>query len=73
MAWSSKKGLGISDISDLCDRNEMIDKLLDSDDSAFSDTDEGSDNDIGEQKKNMLHWCWLLIIKVMSVILHKWQ
>ena len=54
MAWSSKKGLGVCDISDLCDSNEMIDQLLDSDDSAFSDTDEGSDNDIDEQKKK---WC----------------
>jgi hypothetical protein len=49
MASSSKKGLEISDISKLLDSNEMIGKLLESDDSEFSDTDESSENDIGEQ------------------------
>jgi hypothetical protein len=31
MASSSKKGLGIRDISNLLDSNEIIDKLIDSD------------------------------------------
>jgi predicted TPR repeat methyltransferase len=47
---SSKEGLGISDISNLLDSNEMIDKLLDSDDSEFSDTNESSDVDFIEQE-----------------------
>jgi hypothetical protein len=46
MASSSKKGLEVSDISDLLDSNKMIDKLLESDDSEFSDINESSDNDI---------------------------
>jgi hypothetical protein len=54
MASSSKKGLGISDISDLLDSNEMIDKHLDSDDSEFSDTDGSSDSDFGEQEDDAL-------------------
>ena len=48
MASSSKNGLGISDILNLLDSSEMIDKLLDSDSSKFSDTDESSDTDFGE-------------------------
>jgi hypothetical protein len=51
---SSKKGLEISDISNLLDSNEMIDELLESDDIEFSDTDESSDNDIGEQTKRCI-------------------
>jgi hypothetical protein len=54
MASSSKKGLGISDISNLLDSNEMTDKHLDSDDSEFSDTDDNSDSDFGEQEDDAL-------------------
>ena len=48
MASCSKNGLGISDISNLLDSNEMIDKLLDSDSSEFLDTDESSGTHVGE-------------------------
>jgi hypothetical protein len=54
MASCSKKGLGIRDISNLLDSNEIIDKLIDSDDSEFSDTDESSDTDFGEQEDDAL-------------------
>jgi hypothetical protein len=47
---SSKEGLGISDIANLSYSNEMIDKLLDSDESEFLDTDESSDTDFIEQE-----------------------
>ena len=50
MASSSKEGLGISDISNLLDSNEMMDKLLDSDDTEFLDTDENSDTVSIEQE-----------------------
>jgi len=52
MASSSKEGLGISDISNLLDSNEMMDKLLDSDDTEFSDTDGNSDTVFIEQEDN---------------------
>ena len=42
----------MSDISNLLDSNEMIDKLLDSDDSEFLDTDESSDTDFIEQEND---------------------
>jgi hypothetical protein len=45
MAWSSRKGLGIISIANLLDGNEMIGKLLDTDDSEFFNTDECSDTD----------------------------
>ena len=45
MVCCSKNGLGISDISNLLDSNEMIDKLLDSDSCEFVDTDESSGTD----------------------------
>jgi hypothetical protein len=54
MASSSKKGLGIRDISNLLESNEIKDKLIDSDDSEFSDTDESSDTDFGEQEVDAL-------------------
>ena len=54
MASSSNKGLGIRDISNLLDSNEIIDELIDSDDSEFSDTDESSDTDFGEQDDDAL-------------------
>jgi hypothetical protein len=54
MASSSKKGLGIHDISNLLDSNEIIHKLIDSDDCEFSDTDESSDTDFGEQEHDAL-------------------
>ena len=63
MASSSNKGLGIRDISNLLDSNEIIDELIDSDDSEFSDTDESSDTDFGEQEGDALlvdvvdKWC----------------
>ena len=62
-ASCSKKGLGIRDISNLLDSNEIIDELIDSDDSEFSDTDESSDTDFGEQEGDALlvdvvdKWC----------------
>jgi hypothetical protein len=37
------------DTANLLDSNEMIYKLLDSNDSEFLDTDESSDTDFGEQ------------------------
>jgi hypothetical protein len=46
---NSRKGLENCDISNWEDNNEMIDKILDSDDSEFSDTDESSNTDIGEE------------------------
>jgi hypothetical protein len=54
MASSSKKRLGISDISDLLDSNKMIDKHLDSDDSEFLDTDDSSDTDFSVQEDGAL-------------------
>jgi hypothetical protein len=54
MASSSKKGLGIRDISNLLDSNEIIHKLIDSDDREFSDTDVSSDTDFGEQEDDAL-------------------
>jgi hypothetical protein len=39
-------------VANLLDSNEMIDKLLDSDDSEFLDTDESSDTDFSEQEDN---------------------
>jgi hypothetical protein len=54
MASISKKGLGISDISNLLDSNEMTDKYLESDDSEFSDTDDTSVSDFGEQEDDAL-------------------
>jgi len=38
----------------LLDSNEIIDKLLDSDDSEFSDTDESSDTDFIEQEDDAM-------------------
>jgi hypothetical protein len=54
MASSSKEGLGISDISNLLDSNEMIDTLLDSDDIEFSDTDKNSHTDFIEQEDDVV-------------------
>jgi len=54
MASNSKKGLGISDISNLLDSNEVTEKHLTSDDSEFSDTDDSSDTDFGEQEDDAL-------------------
>jgi hypothetical protein len=51
-AWSSKKWLGVSDISNLLDSSEIIDKLLDANE--FLDTDESSDTDFGEQENDAL-------------------
>jgi len=66
MASSSKEGLIISDTSNLLDSNEIIDKLLDSDDSEFSDTDESSDTDFIEQEDDAMSWT--LVITVLWVI-----
>ena len=54
MTSNSKKGLGISDISNLLDSNEVTEKHLTSDDSEFSDTDDSSDTDFGEQEDDTL-------------------
>jgi hypothetical protein len=54
MASSSKKGLGIRDISNLLHSNEIINKLIDSDNSEFSDTDESSDTDFSKQDDALL-------------------
>jgi hypothetical protein len=48
-ATNSKKELEICGFSNWINNNEKIEKLLDSDDSEFSDTDESSNSDIGEQ------------------------
>jgi hypothetical protein len=52
MTSSSKEGLGIIDISNLLDSNEMIDELLDSDHNEFLGTDESSNTDFIGQEDN---------------------
>jgi hypothetical protein len=51
-ASSSKKWLGNSDISNLLNSSDIIDKLLDAD--KCSNTDESSDTDFGEQEIDAL-------------------
>jgi hypothetical protein len=45
MASSSRKGLGIIGIANLLDSNEVVGKLLVTDDSEFLNTDECNDTD----------------------------
>jgi hypothetical protein len=48
MVSSSKKRLGIGDVSDLLDGNECAEKLIDSDSSEFSEADESRVTDCGD-------------------------
>jgi hypothetical protein len=53
LASSSKKGLGISDISSVLGNEESVEKRADSDDCELEDTGESSGTDIGDQEEDV--------------------
>jgi hypothetical protein len=54
LASSSKKGLGISNISGMLHSDEFVEKLSESENSELSGTSKSSDTDFDDQEDNVL-------------------